>query len=76
MRVTPPHAPIATQIQSPLLPDQESNLSIKDSDIPQISPGQSRFSSFGRLSSPILPLPLNLMDLEGLEGLLVEPVSC
>jgi hypothetical protein len=40
------------------------------------SPTPSRFnSSLGRLSSPILPLPMNLMNLEGLEGLFVESVG-
>jgi hypothetical protein len=69
-------AAAASPIQSPLLNQDSSPPQLPVTDLESTSPTPSRFnSSLGRLSSPILPLPMNLMNLEGLEGLLVESVT-
>lgn len=74
---------IQTQSQSnlpyqPPTPSDEKNKLIQSPSQPNRFSNSSRFSGSGRLSSPnypILPIQLDIMDLNGIEGLLVEYVS-
>lgn len=70
-----------TQTNSTYQPPSHQNIDnkvIQSTNQPNPSPNSSRFNSSGRLSSPnypILPIQLDIMDLNGMEGLLVEHVS-